>query len=205
MAQITTGIRSIFSNPTVYSLFQNLMGARKFRVGFIDEFVRPFPGSALLDIGCGPADILEFLPKVDYWGFDISESYINQATIRFGAKGHFQCKLLQEADLAQMPAFDIVLLMGVLHHLDDQTATDVLNLANKALKPGGRLLTFDPCFEPGQSPIARFLINHDRGQNVRSQQGYTKLAEQVFKSPKVIVRHQSWVPYTHCFMECTRT
>lgn len=105
----------------------------------------------------------------------------------------------------QMPAFDIVLLMGVLHHLDDQTAVDVLNLANKALKPGGRLLSFDPCFEPGQNPIARFLINHDRGQNVRSQQGYTKLAEQVFNSPKVIVRHQSWVPYTHCFMECTRT
>jgi SAM-dependent methyltransferase len=205
MAQITTGFRAIFSHPIAYSAFQHMMGAHKFRVGFVDEFIRPYPGCAVLDIGCGPADILEHLPKVDYWGFDISESYINQATMRYGARGHFQCKLLQEADLMQMPAFDIVLLMGVLHHLDDQTAVDVLNLANKALKPGGRLLSFDPCFEPGQNPIARFLINHDRGQNVRSQQGYTKLAEQVFNSPKVIVRHQSWVPYTHCFMECTRT
>ncbi|RJQ68731.1 MAG: class I SAM-dependent methyltransferase [Desulfobacteraceae bacterium] len=204
MAQITQGVRSILSSPAVYSIFQNLMGAHRFRRRFVDDFVRPFVGCTVLDIGCGPADILAYLPEVNYFGFDISDAYIARANSRFGELGKFQSKALTSTDIEKMPSFDIVLVLGVLHHLDDEVAVGVLRLANQALGPGGRLLTVDPCLELGQNPIARFLIRIDRGQNVRTRTGYTSLASAVFESPRVEVRHNAWIPYTHCFMECTR-
>lgn len=204
MAQITSGIRAIFSSPIIYSVFQNIMGAHDVRTTLVEEFVRPFSGCAILDIGCGPADILTYLPEVDYCGFDISDAYIARANKRFGLRGKFFCQELTHADVEKMPQVDIVLALGLLHHLDDESAIGVLQLASQALKPGGRLLTFDPCFDAEQNLISRFLVGIDRGQNVRTRAGYESIASAVFESPRVEVRHRAWIPYTHCFMECTR-
>lgn len=205
MAQITHGVRAILSHPFIYSSFQSLMGAHKARQSFVADFVKPFPGMKVLDIGCGPADILAYLPDVDYSGFDISEGYISRARQKFGKRGEFHCKQLQATDLEGLPSFDVVFALGLLHHLDDAVAIGVMQLASKALKPGGRLLTIDPCLDPLQNPIAGFLVRRDRGQNVRDKAGYETLARAVFGLPRVEVRHKVWVPYTHCFMECTRT
>lgn len=204
MAQITMGIHAILSHPFVYSTFQTLMGARQARAKFTHDFIKPAPGMKILDIGCGPADILSYIPSVDYYGFDISESYIAQALAKYGNRGTFYCQHLAEADINVLPAFDIVLALGLMHHLDDAQAVGVLRLAFKALKPGGRLLTIDPCFHSLQNPIARFLIHNDRGRNVRDKAGYEWIANQVFESPRLEVRHQAWIPYTHCFMECKK-
>lgn len=204
MAQITHGVRAILSHPFIYTALQSMMGAHQARKRFVANFVKPFPGMKVLDVGCGPADILAYMPDVDYWGFDIDDDYIEQARKKFGARGKFHCKQLQTADLASLPSFDIVLAIGLFHHLDDAVAVEVMQLAAKALKPGGRLLTIDPCFEASQNPIARFLIRSDRGQNVRDKTGYAALADAVFESPRVEVRHTAWIPYTHCFMDCQK-
>jgi SAM-dependent methyltransferase len=205
MAQITRGIRAVLSYPAVYSCFQYMMGGDRFRSNFVREFVRPHAGMCVLDIGCGPADILAYLPAdIDYWGFDISETYIQQARDRFGGNGKFFCKEISNSDLEQLPAFDIVLALGLFHHLDDEIAVNVLKLAQTALKPGGRLLSVDPCLNPGQNFISRLLVQNDRGQNVRNKTGYASLADMVFKTPRIEVRHQNWIPYTHCLMECQK-
>lgn len=180
MTQITHGVRAILSQPVIYSSFQRIMGAHRFRIRFVEEFVRPSSGCAILDIGCGPADILEYLPVVDYWGFDISEAYIEKAKKRYGLRGKFHRKELTRSDVKQMPPFDIVLALGLLHHLDDEGAVNVMRLASLALKPGGRLLTVDPCLDTGQNPIARFLVKNDRGRNVRTMAGYASIASAVF-------------------------
>ena len=79
-----------------------------------------------------------------------------------------------------------------------------MKLSSNALNENGKLLTVDPCFVSSQNPIARFLIRHDRGQNVRSLDGYTEIATQVFPNTRAVIRHQAWIPYTHCIMECIR-
>lgn len=202
--QITTGIRSILSHPTAYSAFQHLMGAKQGWTLFVNRYVRPKDGNTILDIGCGPADIVEYLPKVDYWGFDISEEYIRKAKIKYGQRGRFYSKILTLDDLKNMPEFDLVIACGVLHHVNDQIANDIFKLAYAALKPDGRFVTIDPCFTPDQNFIARFLISKDRGQNVREQANYESLARDVFSKTDASIKHKAWIPYTHCIMERTK-
>jgi SAM-dependent methyltransferase len=141
---------------------------------------------------------------VDYYGFDISKQYIEKASNNYSGRGTFFCKLFEGSDLEVLPKFDVILAMGLLHHLDDEEAVKLIELASKALKPGGRLLTVDPCFVSGQNFIARFLINNDRGQNVRNKDEYLNLVNGRFNLSNADVIHQTWIPYTNCFMTCIK-
>lgn len=205
MGQITSGVRSVLSIPAVYDFFQNLTGARSARREFVENYVGIRSGDSVLDIGCGTAQILEFLPSVRYFGFDSSREYIEAARGQFGKRGTFMCQNVNQQTLQDLPQFDIVLATGVLHHLNDDEALDLFRLAGLALKPGGRLVTFDGCFEEGQSRIARYIIAKDRGQFVRTKKGYVDIASKVFENVKTTIRHDLLrIPYTHIIMECTK-
>lgn len=203
MSQITTGIRAILSHPVVYNLFQHLMGAERLNRALVERHVRPFAGMRILDLGCGTADILAVLPgEVAYVGYDMSAEYIAAAQAKFGARGHFHCRLLSQTEASELEKFDLVMGTGVLHHLSNEEASDFMVLAKSALKPNGRVLTRDPCFATGQNPLARFLIARDRGQHVRQQPGYEAIARPHFAHVEGWLTHQSWIPYTHWTMEC---
>ncbi len=206
MGQSTQGIWAPLSHPVVYDVTQRLLGARHGQEAFVRRHVRPKVGDAILDLGCGTASLLEFVPEgTSYIGYDMSEEYVRAARSRFGDRGLFRTGTLQQVDLASLPSFDIVIASGVLHHLSDDEALQFLALAKAALRPEGRLVTVDPCYTDGQNPIARLLISLDRGQNVRRPKEYLSLARKVF-SRRVVetVEHRRWIPYTHIFMECTR-
>lgn len=205
MPQITQGIRSILSIPAIYSLFGVLIGGSSWRTTFVKEYVRPKFGVRILDIGCGPGDIVPYLPEVEYVGFDASSEYIKAARMRFGSRATFICEEVSTTTLKKNLSFDIVLAVGILHHLDDAEALQLFYLAQAALKPGGRLVTFDGVFVANQSPCARYIISRDRGQNVRTQEGYLTIASQVFSNIVVSVRHDLLrIPYTHIILECTK-
>lgn len=204
MSQITNGIRSILTHPSIYDLLQNIMGAQRIRRDLADQFIQVQPAHRVLDIGCGTADILSFLPAgVEYWGYDISPEYIEAARARHGDHGHFQCRPLDLQEIASLPRFDVVLAIGVLHHLGDKEAVDLFQQARAALHDRGRMITFDGCIAAGQNPIARFLIQRDRGQNIRTASEYRELATQSFSRVEGTLRHQAWIPYTHWIMECS--
>ena len=203
MSQITSGIRSVLSLPGSYSLLQRLVGAERSRRILCASYIQAVPGERVLDIGCGTADILDHLPAVDYSGFDLNPRYVASAQRRFGSRGVFKCEDVGDAALTEQGGFDVVLAIAILHHLDDQEVLGLFELAKKALRPGGRLVTFDSCYVEGQSRFAKFLIDRDRGRNTRSEAGYRGLAEQVFSSVESHVRHDLLnVPYTHIILKC---
>ena len=94
-------------------------------------------------------------------------------------------------------------LPGVLHHLDDAASSALFATAHGALSPGGKLVTVDPTFAAGQSRTARFVISRDRGQSVRSPDGYEALAHAVFPSIDVAI-HDDFlrIPFTHAVLTC---
>jgi 2-polyprenyl-3-methyl-5-hydroxy-6-metoxy-1,4-benzoquinol methylase len=204
MSQITTGIRAVLSSPKVYDIFQDLMGAKKVRQELVSKHIRPERGCRILDIGCGTARILDHLPEVKYYGFDPSQRYIDEANKRYGSRGHFQCALLEQAVVNDLEPFDVVIATGLLHHLNDEQSLQLMQLAWSALKPGGRLVTNDPCFTDNQNFISHFLVSRDRGQNVRKLSEYPLLAAATFAAAMADVRHWAFIPYTRCTMECTK-
>lgn len=204
MAQITSGLRRVLNDPRIYLVTQRLLTSDARTRRWVDQLLRPRAGERVLDIGCGPADLLRFLPDVDYVGFDSSAEYIAAARARFGARGRFEQARVDAATIEGLGRFHLVIARGVLHHLDDAEAAALFALARQALLPQGRVVTLDACWFEGQHPLARMLIARDRGQNVRDAAGYRALAARVFDEVKVEVRHDLMrVPYTHCSMEAS--
>lgn len=205
MAQKTTGLHAILSAPWAYDLLQNILGAQKARKRLLNDHARPGPNATILDIGCGTGEIVPHLPKgAGYHGFDLSPLYIESANRRFGNRATFHCMDIadyQPQDGDELA--DVVLAVGILHHLDDDIVVKLMQSARSKLKPGGHLVTMDGTLVDGQSSLARNLILRDRGQNIRTPDAYRALAEKAFQDVKVTVRHDMiYVPYTHCVMEC---
>jgi SAM-dependent methyltransferase len=198
--QVKQGLLAL---PAVYRTFQLVISGASAYEQLVAEYVRPQIGDRILDIGCGPADLLAYLGSVEYVGFDENSDYIKFARARFGEQGQFYCNRVSAESLQEQPTFDIVLGMAILHHLDDAEALQLFQLARSALRPGGRFVSLDACYVDGQSPIARWLISMDRGQYVRTEAEYVRLAKTAFSSIESSIRHDRMrVPYTHIILEC---
>jgi SAM-dependent methyltransferase len=205
MSQDDSGLRRLLAGPALYNLFQILLGARAARLRWVRECLRPQPGARILDIGCGTAELLALLPAdVDYTGFDMSAAYIEAARRRYGGRGRFTCQTVEAFTSAgETSGYDLAIAFGVLHHLDDGECRKLFQDARSALKPSGRLVTFDGAFLPGQSPVARYLAARDRGRNVRVPEAYAALAGGIFSNVGLHVwRNALRIPYDHAILEC---
>jgi SAM-dependent methyltransferase len=196
VAEINSGLRGLLRHPAAYEALQRIMRSGKARERFAAEHIRPKTGDRIIDIGCGPAELLRHLHGVTYVGFDPNPAYIARARRVFGDRGDFHAKLFTADDAARLEPFDIAVVSAVLHHLDDQEARELFALLRKAVKPGGRVITIDNVYIDGQNPIARLLISLDRGRNVRRAEGYQALAAGSFGTLTGDIVHRSFPPYT---------
>ena len=126
MPQVNQGIRSVLSIPNAYRLFGQLIGGASGRRRFVADHIRPQQGDRILDIGCGPGVLVPYLPKVDYVGFDASEDYIQAAQAQYGDRATFYCNQVSAETITEHSQFDLVLAVGVLHHLDNATRLTAL-------------------------------------------------------------------------------
>lgn len=205
MAQSTSGLHAILGRAVIYNGLQRLIGADRARRRFVAEHFQTRPGDAVLDVGCGPGSILAYLDEVRYVGVDLSPAYIAAAQSRFGARGRFLVGDVNRLPELTAGSFDLALAAGLVHHLEDDEATGLYRRVVELLRPGGRLVTIDPCRAPDQSPIARWLIDRDRGQNVRSPEAYLALARCVFPEATARLRHDLLrLPYSHLVVEARR-
>ncbi|HVG11277.1 MAG TPA: class I SAM-dependent methyltransferase [Thermoanaerobaculia bacterium] len=206
MDQVSSGVYRLMERAGVYERFQRALGARAARRRFVAEFLRPFPGARILDIGCGTGSLLDDLPPdVDYAGYDLNPRYIAEAEQRYGSRGRFfHARVGDEPPLEE--GFDLVVAKGVLHHLSDSDAGHLIRDAHSHLREGGCLVTSDPVFHSGQSRIARFLISRDRGLRVRMPEGYRALLAPCFSEiEERLVTDLLTVPYSHFILRARKT
>jgi SAM-dependent methyltransferase len=200
------GLHRLLDRAGVYGALQRLLLRSGSRERYVRDFVRPFPGCRILDIGCGPGDILEYLPQSigAYAGFDMNPGYIEAARRRWGSRGSFRCERVEAATVGERGTHDIVLANGIVHHLDDAEAGQLFEVARLALRPGGRLITYDNVYIEGQHGFARWLIGRDRGKAVRTREAYEALARSRFPRVESAILHDTLrVPYTILIMICS--
>jgi cyclopropane fatty-acyl-phospholipid synthase-like methyltransferase len=197
-------IRSVLAIPAAYNLWWKVVGGPAWAKVLVGQYIQPRVGARILEIGCGPGTIAGYLPDSEYVGLDVSSKYIEMARKRF-PRAQFVCQRVSQFSLAKQQSFDAVLALGIVHHLDDQEAGQLFQIAYDALKSGGKLVTFDGVWTHDQSAAARWLLARDRGEYIRNEREYVKIASEVFANVKASVRHDLLrIPYTHLVLECVR-
>jgi ubiquinone/menaquinone biosynthesis C-methylase UbiE len=110
------------------------------------------PGDRVLDLGCGPANqlaqIAKLNPQARFTGVDASAGMLDRARRTIARCGAANVELApgdmtRLADIADA-SFDCVISTMSLHHLPDETAlSDAVHAIRRVLKPGGGLYLID--------------------------------------------------------------
>lgn len=207
MAEIRSGVRHLLAIPALYDGFQAAVGAYAWHRRVLQQYVMPGlrHGARVLDIGCGTAEVLRNLPEhVYYDGFDRNAAYISRARHRFSSRhARFECAEFDGNLVDDGTRYDLVLAIGLMHHLGDAEAAGLMAGARNVLASDGMMLTFDPVFTDTQSAAARFLVSHDRGRNVRRCEEYALLARSAFEHVEEILDERPmYIPYTGMVLIC---
>ena len=196
------GFWKLFRHPRIYDAMQTVSGVDRTLRVLLQDHIRPARGASILDLGYGTARIARRLQGVHYVGIDNNASYSE-----YGRRWPMPNGKLVAGDFTlacEMAGaqFDVVLAIGLLHHLTDGQPADLFSIAAERLRPGGSAITIDPCLEPGQNLFPRLLMSLDRGGNVRTREHYEALARHSFKDVRSFLRHDTlFFPYTHCILE----
>ena len=147
-----------YAGDALFQLYRN-----RFRL--MREWEIPAVGDSVLEIGCGIGHYSR-AARGAYLGIDLHERYVRYAVKRNAAPNRaFRCVDAAELE-REGTRFDTVLIVDVIHHLDDETAVRVLRAAGALARR--EVLIFEPLSEQPRF-VGRWLVEHDRGGFVRPE------------------------------------
>ena len=199
-------IQGIFDNPIVYRLFQLIISKKSTLKIIENELISPTNSTRILDFGCGVGHLSKLFVGKYYLGIEPIESCVTAANrfyrqkdivFRFG--DHETLKSYEDA------SFDLIMAIGVVHHLNDESFKVLTSESYRLLKPGGRFVTLDPVFHSQQRSLSRWVVSKDRGEWVREQTQYLSTLAEFFSS--INSKNYSGllrIPYDHIFVTATK-
>ena len=201
MAQRISGAYRLITIPWIYKALMFSLGADKAITRYVDDVMQPKAGMKILDVGCGTANILSYLPPVDYTGIDLNDKHIAYARQRYGDRGRFIVGNAADDLKQEEKTFDLINVSALLHHLGDDEVVSLFTSLKRLLKANGRIITIDNVWLPRQRPAVR-LINHlDSGTNIRTPEGYLgSLNGLRFDLQTRIFHDLLRIPYDHFIM-----
>lgn len=139
----------------------------------IRGFLKRYQPTAILDLGCGSGSLAPLFKKSSYLGFDIDKNLIEYAK---GRHPKYKFTALDSTKFNLNQKFDMILIVGVLHHLNNLDTNKTLLLMKKHLKKGGHILIIEailPIFKINL--IGAYLRSIDKGHFIRTATEYEKL------------------------------
>ena len=135
-------------------------------------------GDKVLDLGCGEGELCASIHSYcEYSGVDYSEEYLNFAKKKYGEQaGFYKVDLTNSSSchkIKKLNKWDIIIGMGLIHHLDDQTVLRVKDIFFD--NTDAIIFTVDPVFLEKQALLAKVVISRDRGSFVRKLEHYKSL------------------------------
>ena len=165
---------TVLSVPLVFQLQQRIFNNYGNVKAEFEEYLRQGP-LRILDVGCSTGACGQAVfdtARDDYTGIDITDRYVDYASRTYPSGRYLAMDARQ---LTFEPrSFDVVSFIGVLHHMDDETAGRSLAEARRVLAGNGTLLIAEPVFTPNDLRSNVFL-SLDRGRFIRETAQYEAL------------------------------
>lgn len=201
MAQRITGLYRLITIPEIHKKLMFSLGADRAITRYAEDFLQPTADMKVLDVGCGPANVLAYLPELDYTGIDLNSKHIAYARQRYPGRGRFIVGNAAD-DLGQEEkTFDLINVSALLHHLGDGEAVSLFTSLKRLLKANGRIVTIDNVWLPRQRAAVRLFNALDSGTNIRTPEGYLELLRGLdFDIQTHILHDLLRIPYDHFIM-----
>ena len=200
-------IAQIFDNANLYKVFQFSVSRSGTAKVIRDEILKPSNVVNVLDFGCGIGYHANEYLESSYLGIEPLENCVHKAnvlysrpTAKFIVGDHTALKSIPDS------TYDLVIAIGVLHHIDNLIFGEFVKESKRILKSGGRLTTFDPVLHEKQSLISRWVVKRDRGQWVRNKDEYMSVVLSHFKTNvnSRIYTNLLRIPYDHIAIEAIK-
>jgi SAM-dependent methyltransferase len=141
VAQRITGVFKLITIPAIHKRLMFSLGADRAITRYVEDVLQPKADMKMLDVGCGPANVLAYLPPLDYTGIDLNGKHIAYARQRYPGRGRFIVGNAAD-DLGQEEkTFDLINVSALLHHLGDDEAVSLFTSLKRLLKANGRIVT----------------------------------------------------------------
>ncbi len=190
--------------PKIFIFYQNLVGDKKYKKYITKNFLKIKDGDSILDLGCGPASLIPFLPgNIKYVGIDKSIEYINYASNKY--KNHkFICSNSFDLKEGLENKFDIIISDALFMSLSNEEAHKTLSLITSLLKEDGTFFFMDGCYVENGAKIANWFLSKERGKNTRSENEYKNLLSKYFKNIEIKTNSKLYnIPHTKIMIRNT--
>ncbi len=182
-------VRDILKYAPVWGVFRFGMdffwGLYRKRIAQLEKWGIVEKGHSILDVGCGTG----YFSKVaegSYTGIDLNYSYIEKSKSLNRSRPYVE---FIHGDVNELindeKHFDLIFCFEILHHLDDNAASRLLQSVRKIVVH--HLVVMEPICEQTNF-IGKMFIKYDRGEFIRSQDvlnnligssGFHRLDEQI--------------------------
>lgn len=193
-------IAQVFDNAKLYEIFQSVVDRRETQEIIRNEILKPDQITNVLDFGCGIGYHSELFKSAHYLGIEPLEACIAVANRRY-ASSRVEFELGDHLSMKALPdnSFDLVIAIGVLHHIDNEIFGEFIQEAFRILTPGARFTSFDPVFHSEQSKISEWVVKQDRGGWVRTEADYMGVIGRTFQGvvETKIYSNLLRIPYDH--------
>ncbi|MFH1582989.1 MAG: class I SAM-dependent methyltransferase [Candidatus Falkowbacteria bacterium] len=186
-------INKLASNPKIFIILRKII-ENNFR-GEKEVINKHFicqTDDKILDLGCGTGEFSVYFNPEIYTGLDIEKGYIDFAQKNY--KGNF---LVGDATCLPFSnnSFSKILIIGVLHHLDNEVSSLVLKEASRVLKDNGLMLIMEDMATPRDNILTKFIHDFDKGKFIRTSENYKNLLRSDFKIIKDLIIKSGLCPY----------
>lgn len=165
----------------------------------------------VLDVGCGfglfGCYFAAMYPEISYTGYDLNEERVEtarRAAAKLGLKNvEFKCG--DARSLSVVEEYDAVFMVDLLHHIDDDAKSRLLDTCSAHLAPKGRIIIKDVTTHPF------FKIAFTWALDVLMTRGFDMWFRDERKFYEILSRHfnriemypiSDWLPYPHVIYLC---